>query len=170
MQYLEFLCRYWAFAPVSSETIHFSATACEKLHIPSEMLKIGKERKLDFHSLPVALKLPSAYACGKEDLILTEVQETLGYLSELWKETTHVAEVPLPTIGSGDIVLFTGGPIFNSCDISTAETCFNRLLHGVVVEHTPGSRHPYKVAFPCGPTIWVNKSTLVRSTLGHVSY
>lgn len=169
VQYIMFLCRYWAFAPVDlGEIILLAGTAYKKRLVTREVLKSCNSTRPYFHRYPCD-GYAGDIACCDELAIIADVKQSLGQLSDLWEETPHVTETPLSEIGIGDIVLFTSGALFKSRGISTRETFLNRLLHGVVTDHSPGSRHPYEVTFLNGPTMWVNKSTLVRSTLGHVS-
>lgn len=169
VQYLVFLCRYWAWEPMNlSSFIQLAGTAHENHLVTSEMLKGYLENQPYFGRIVDDSGEP-AYACCDEGSILTEVKQILEQLPLLYREIPHPVETPLTQMGIGDVVLFTGGDLFKSRGISTRQTFFNRMLHGVVTDYSPGSRHAYEVAFPGGPTSWVNKSALVRSTLGHVS-
>ena len=169
VQYLVFLCRYWELSPMNEcEVIQFAGTASKKRLVAPEVLKPCSHSQPFFHRI-VDGGDAGDYACCDERKLQTEVAETLGCLAILYAEIPHVTETSLTQIGIGDVVLFTSGETFTSRGISTCLTFENRMLHGVVCQTAPGSRHPYKVAFPGGPTVWVNKSTLVRSTLGHVS-
>lgn len=169
VQYLVFLCRYWELSPMNEcEVIQFAGTASKNNLVALEVLKPCVRTQPFFHR-PVGIEKAGDYACCDERKLITEVNETLGCLAILYAEVPHVTETPLTQIGIGDVVLFTSGDTFSSRGISTRLTFENRMLHGVVCQTAHGSRHPYKVAFPGGPTVWVNKSTLVRSTLGHVS-
>lgn len=169
VQYLVFLCRYWAIEPMNvSNVIQFAGTANQNHLVASEMLKPCKKHHAYFGRIMDVSDASDGTYCD-ENSVITEVKHTLEQLSALYGEVSHSTETPLTQIGVGDVVLFTGGDLFNSRGSSTRETFDRSMHHGVVSEVSQGSRHAYKVTFPNGSTYWLNKSALVRSTLGHVS-
>lgn len=169
VQYLVFLCRYWAIEPMNvGNVIQFAGTANRNHLVASEMLKPCQDHQAYFGRTVDGSDADDEVYCN-ENSIITEVRETLEHLANMYGEATHNVETPLTQIGVGDVVLFTGGDVFNSRGSSTRETFDRCMRHGVVQENASGSRHAFKVAFPSGSTFWVNRSTLVRSTLGHVS-
>jgi hypothetical protein len=133
------------------------------------MLKSCQNHQSYFGRVPGDAESDDEAYCN-ENSIITEVKQTLEQLAILYGDVRHATETPLTQIGVGDIVLFTGGDLFTTRGSSTRETYDKRMQHGIVIETAPASRHAYQVAFPSGSTAWVNKSALVRSTLGHVSF
>jgi len=170
VQYLVFLCRYWAIEPVNvSNVIQFAGTASKNHIVDPEVMKFCKGVTPYFGRPADCPEADDELYCN-ENSIITEVKQTLGQIAALYGEVTHTTETPLTQIGVGDVVLFTGGDVFKSRGSSTRVTFDNRMRHGIISEMSPGSRHAYKVTFPGGSSVWVNKSTLERSTLGHVSF
>ena len=179
VQYLVFLCRYWAIEPVNvCDLIQFAGTASENQIVAPESIKSYGVFKAYF-GRPAKAASEGDDEYVDETLLKTEVKQTLGQLATLYRETIRSVETPLSQIGIGDVVLFTGGDLFSTRGISTRMNFEPCMRHGVVTNHSDGSRHAYEVTFPKGPvnpdgsfereTVWVNKGTLTRSTLGHVS-
>lgn len=179
VQYLVFLSRYWAIGSVNvGELIQFAGTASENQIVAPESIKSYGVFK-SYFGRPAKAASEGDDEYVDESLITTEVKQTLEQLATLYREVPHVTETPLSQIGTGDVVLFTGGDLFTTRGISTRCNFEKCMRHGIVTNHSDGSRHAYEVMFPAGPinpdgtfhreTFWVNKGTLIRSTLGHIS-
>lgn len=169
VEYLVFLSRYWDIDPMNvSDLIQFAGTAAESKIVSPEVLKSYDTFK-SYFGRPVNGGSEDGYEYVDEGSVKTEVKQTLVRLSELYGGVLHRTETSLSKIGVGDVVLFTGGDQYKTRGASTRENFERGMRHGVITDHAPDSRHAFEVAFPDGSVVWVNKGTLVRSTLGHVS-
>lgn len=89
---------------------------------------------------------------------------------ELYEQTKRdTSEHAVDEIGVGDVVLHVGSEVYISRGAVTVKTSRASMSFGIVTNVSPRSKHAYEVVFPDGEAGWVNKSTLVKSTLGHIS-